>query len=256
MKSEIIYKNNDATWVVLGRDPNKPDYIIDTNEYIIVSNGNTIILDPGSTEIFPEVVSSISKFVSIESIKYIFGSHQDPDILSSLSMWQAVCSEAITYVPWTWTSFITHFGSKPEKMVAIPDEGCSIELSDGYILEFIPAHYLHASGNNHLYDPQAKILFSGDVGAALLPHDKDALFVNNFDEHTQYMEAFHKRWMPSNKARDVWIERVRKLDIEMMCPQHGAIFKDKNVEKFLDWFSELELGSAIESTEEVLEDAA
>jgi len=255
MKSEIIYKSDDATWVVFGRDPEKPNHIIDTNEYIIVSKGNTIVMDPGGTEIFPEVVSSISKFISIDTIKYIFGSHQDPDILSSLSMWQTVCPQAKTYVPWTWTSFIAHFGSEPEKMVAIPDEGSSIELSEGYVLDFVPAHYLHASGNNHLYDPQAKILFSGDVGAALLPHDQDALFVNKFEDHIKYMESFHRRWMPSNRARDVWLERVRAMDIEMMCPQHGAIFKGENIEKFFDWFESLELGSAIES-KEPLEEAA
>ncbi len=39
----------------------------------------------------------------------------------------------------------------------------------GEKLEIIPAHYLHASANFHVYDPEAKILFSGDVGAALLP---------------------------------------------------------------------------------------
>lgn len=38
----------------------------------------------------------------------------------------------------------------------------------GKKLKIIPAHYLHASAN-HVYDPEAKVLFCGDVGAALLP---------------------------------------------------------------------------------------
>jgi flavorubredoxin len=52
----------------------------------------------------------------------------------------------------------------------------------------------------------------------------------------------HQRWMPSNKAKNDWVQRVRKLDIDMMCPQHGRIFKGDNVKRFLDWFEALEVG--------------
>lgn len=242
MKAQEIYNNNGVSWVAFGRDPDKPEHIIDTNEYIIKVGNETLIMDPGGTEIFPEVVSAFSDHIDIESISVIFGSHQDPDILSSLSLWMGLCKKAKVYVPWTWTTFISHFGCEPGRMIDIPDEGQSIEIGDGYKIEFIPAHYLHASGNIHLYDPQSKIYFSGDVGAALLPDNKQSLFVEDFDEHIQYMEFFHKRWMPSNQARDIWLEHVRKLDIDMLCPQHGAIFKGENITKFLDWFETLELG--------------
>jgi flavorubredoxin len=41
-----------------------------------------------------------------------------------------------------------------------------------------------------------------------------------------------------------WIERVRKLDIEIMAPQHGRLFKGDDVNKFLDWFDRLNAGVA------------
>jgi flavorubredoxin len=201
-------------------------------------------MDPGGTEIFPEVITAISDHLPIENIEVIFGSHQDPDILSSLALWLGVCPQAKIYVPWVWTGFITHFGCDKSQLTGVPDDGGSVELSGGYKVDFIPAHYLHSSGNLNLYDPTAKILFSGDIGAALLPEDANQIFVEDFEKHTKYMEMFHRRWMPSNRARDVWVERVRKLDIDMMCPQHGGIFRRDDVQKFLEWFSGLELGSA------------
>ncbi len=243
MKAEVLFQTQDYQYIVLGRDPDKPDYVIDTNEYLIVHKGRGLLMDPGGTEIFPEVVNGISEFVSIDQIDAIFGSHQDPDILSSLALWLSVCPEARIHVPWLWTGFITHFGCTQENMVPIPDEGGQIDLA-GHLLQVIPAHYLHSSGNLHLYDPKSKILFSGDVGAALLPDDQTDLFVTDFDSHTQYMKGFHQRWMPSNVARDQWIEQVRAMDIEMLCPQHGAIFKGDDVSRFLDWFGSLELGQA------------
>ena len=68
------------------------------------------------------------------------------------------------------------------------------------------------------------------------------MFVEDFDEHIQYMRYFHQRWMPSNTAKNDWVSRVRELDIEMMAPQHGRIFKGDDVQRFLDWFEELEVG--------------
>jgi flavorubredoxin len=35
---------------------------------------------------------------------------------------------------------------------------------------------------------------------------------------------------------------VSKLDIDMLCPQHGAIFQGADVERFINWFAELEVG--------------
>ena len=82
---------------------------------------------------------------------------------------------------------------------------------------------------------------SGDIGAALEEADAP-MFVEDFDGHVQKMKMFHQRWMPSNKAKNDWVRRVRALDIEMMCPQHGRIFKGDDVKRFLDWFEALEVG--------------
>jgi len=131
--------------------------------------------------------------------------------------------------------------------IPIPDEGRTIDVA-GLTLQLIPAHYLHSSGNFSVYDPISKILFSGDIGAALEPIESP-MYVDNFDDHVPKMKLFHQRWMPSNAAKQDWINRVRKLDIDMMLPQHGRMFKGENVGKFLDWFEQLQVGSAISQKE-------
>ena len=59
------------------------------------------------------------------------------------------------------------------------------------------------------------------------------------------MSFFHKRWMPSNEAKKDWVRRVRELDIEIMAPQHGRMFKGDDVKRFLDWFEALDVGIAL-----------
>ena len=90
---------------------------------------------------------------------------------------------------------------------------------------------------------------SGDVGAALEPPES-GMFVEDFKAHTENMTLFHQRWMPSNEAKNDWIARVRKLDIDMMAPQHGRIFKGDDVKRFLDWFEALDVGIAIKKLDE------
>jgi flavorubredoxin len=41
----------------------------------------------------------------------------------------------------------------------------------------------------------------------------------------------------------LWAEMARKLDIEIIAPQHGALFRGKPmVQKFIDWCAGLEYG--------------
>jgi len=111
-------------------------------------------------------------------------------------------------------------------------------------LQLIPAHYLHSSGNFSIYDPIAKILWTGDIGAALEPISA-GIYVEDFDDHISKMKGFHQRWMPSNRAKNNWINRVRGLDIELMVPPHGRMFKGADVQRFFNWFETLEVGVAI-----------
>lgn len=246
MRSEILFEDDRVKWVVFARDPNRPDSVIDTNEYLLIADGKGALLDPGGLEIFPDVVSAVSDHIKMDDITILFGSHQDPDIISSLALWLGTCPRARAYVPSIWSGFISHYGCDAAQLVSVPDDGLRLELSAHHSVDLIPAHYLHSSGNLNVYDARAKILFSGDVGAALLPKEEQGLFVEDFGAHTRFMEGFHRRWMPSEAARDAWLEQVRQLDIEFMCPQHGAIFRGADVPKFFDWFGALRLGSAIE----------
>jgi len=244
MLSREIYTSASHQWFVFGRDPEKPDKIIDTNQYMVKTKNKALLMDPGGIELFSAVLGNVVKHVPVEQITHLFASHQDPDIISSLGLWDQTVENATLYAPTLWEGFIRHFGMEKIQYHAIPDKGDHLIL-EGIELQFIPAHYLHASGNFHVYDPEAKILMSGDVGAALEPHDAP-LEVTDFEGHKAKMEYFHQRWMPSNKAKNDWIDRVSRLEIEQMCPQHGRIFKGDDVKRFLDWFANLDVGLAIE----------
>lgn len=245
MLATTLYEDGDHRWIMFGRDPQKPQGIIDTNQYLIQSGKHTMLLDPGGIELFAPMLSSVLKFAPADQITHLFASHQDPDIISSLGLWDQALPDAKLYSPWLWEGFIRHFGMERIEYCGIPDEGMTITLGN-IQLQFIPAHYLHSSGNFHVWDPKAQILMSGDVGAALEENDAP-LWVDSMERHAPKMRKFHQRWMPSNEAKLDWIRRVRGLDINIMAPQHGRLFKPPFVHEFLDWFEALPVGTAIRS---------
>lgn len=239
-----FFEQGSHRWAAVTRDPSRPDYLIDTNEYLVQHGEQALLTDPGGMEIFPEVFAAINTQFDARRIRTLFASHQDPDVISSLALWIDFNPEIRCHLSWLWSSFVPHFGGNDNTFITIPDEGADIELGS-LTLRAVPAHYLHSSGNFNLYDPTARILFSGDIGAALLPPGEDALFVSDFERHIRHAEGFHRRWMGSNEAKLDWCERVAAMKVDMLCPQHGAIYQGPDVERFINWFASLPVGSAV-----------
>jgi flavorubredoxin len=239
--AHTLFAQGDHRWMVFARDPSRRADVIDTNEYAVQAGEQILPCDPGGQKIFPAVFSALSAVRDPLQVKAIFASHQDPDVISSLALWLELNPKLVCYASRLWTTFISHFGGDETVLKAIPDQGMAIALGT-LGLQAFPAHFLHSSGNFHLYDPRARLLFSGDVGAALLPADAP-LYVENFDAHIRHAEGFHRRWMGSNEATLDWCERAAKLGIELLCPQHGAVYRGANVERFINWFAELRVGA-------------
>jgi flavorubredoxin len=205
-KASVIFEAGPHKWIAVARDPERPSYLIDTNEYLIVDGEAALLTDPGGSEIFPAVFSAICEVFDPAKIRSLFASHQDPDIISSLGLWLDFNPDLTCYLSRLWTSFVPHFGGNDLTFIGMPDEGLDIKLGQ-LALRAMPAHYLHASGNFHLYDEKACLLFTGDVGAALLPVEQSDLFVKDFDRHIRYAAGFQRRWMGSSEAQRRWCER-------------------------------------------------
>lgn len=235
-----LWSDGNRRWVAIARDPERLDHLIDTNEYAMAGDGEILLTDPGGFEIFPEVFAALAAELDVHQIKHIFASHQDPDVISSLSLWLRFNPHIRCHLSWLWQSFVPHFGGAPDTFQPIPDEGHELRVGAASLFA-MPAHYLHSSGNFHLYDPAAHLLFSGDIGAALLPPGS-GLFVTDFDAHIKHAEGFHRRWMGSNAAKLDWCERAAACRCELLCPQHGAIYRGRDVERFINWLAELDVG--------------
>jgi flavorubredoxin len=242
-KYTILYDNGVKKCVMFSfDDETHEESFLSVNQYLIMENGEGLLIDPGSESIFDELYDAISEFIDPSTIKYIFLSHQDPDVSGSIAQW-ALTTQAKFLMSGLWVRFMSHYGfAEMNRVVAIPDKGAKMTLGK-HIVRFIPAHFLHSPGNFSLYDVTSKILFSGDIGAAVVTAISGEKRVDSFEKHKESLLGFHQRYMGSNKLSSAWVKRVSKLDVAIMAPQHGYIFEDENVGEFLEWFKNLQCGS-------------
>ena len=242
-KEEILYDDGTHKCVMFSfDDETHEDSYLSVNQYLIINDGTGMLIDPGSGVIFDELYDAVSQHIDVQNIKYIFFSHQDPDVSGSISEW-AISTSAKFIMSSLWVRFMSHYGfMQMNRVMQLPDHGAKLKLGDGEIM-FIPAHFLHSPGNFSLYDSKSKIVFCGDIGAAVVSSPQGYKKVQDFSSHKKYLVDFHQRYMASNKVCRSWVKRVKKLPIDILAPQHGFVFEGDKVEAFLEWFKELKCGS-------------
>ncbi|MCX8031494.1 MAG: FprA family A-type flavoprotein [Thermodesulfovibrionales bacterium] len=246
VRGDILFEEGSHKFIWLGWEEREEEGLVQVNQYLIENKGIGLILDPGGVHVFPRVVANVSRYVDLERIQHLFFSHQDPDVSSGVALWLSVTNAKVYISKW-WMRFLPHYGIfDMNRIVPLEDKGGRINLPGGNYLEIIPAHFLHSVANFHVYDPISKILFTGDLGAAIFPKGQRYTFVEDFDGHLKLMEAFHRRYLASNSVIKKYLERISKLDIKMIAPQHGSIiYKKEHIGRFLNWLGGLRCGADI-----------
>ncbi|MFZ2724950.1 MAG: MBL fold metallo-hydrolase [Methylococcaceae bacterium] len=242
MRNICLFKSAEHSFVLLNESELGEEEGIRSNQYLIAHQGMGVLLDPGGFGVMPSVLTEMMAYLQPSALKAIMLSHQDPDIVGSLSTWLEMTTAPV-YVSKIWLRFLPHYGIYDmSRFIGVPDTGMSCQIAPDFNLQLIPAHFLHSEGQINVYDPIAKILFTGDIGAAMMPENRSYEFVDDFAAHLPYIEGFHRRFMNSNKAARCWVETIADLEINMLAPQHGPIYRGKAVTDFIDWFAQLRCG--------------
>jgi flavorubredoxin len=241
-KTSVIYQNGQHQWIAVVHKPERPNDLGAINEYLITDGTTALLTYPGGSEICSLAFAAIAKRSGPTEINGKFTTHQAPDGTSSLTMKPDFNQELNCHLTCLWRSFVPNFCIAEEMFIELTDENLPITVGK-LKLQIVPAHYLHSFGSFQLYDETAGIFFSGGIGAAILPQQLNGLFVKDFDRHIRYAEDFYRRWMWWPNAKRRWCERAASMEIDMLCPQHGAIYQGSDVERFINWFSELKVRS-------------
>jgi len=211
------------------------------NPYLIVDNGEAVLIDSGSRKDFSTVMLKIMRTgTNPKSIKRLIYQHYDPDLCGNIPHMEAMIDNSDLRIISHRDNnpFINYYSTVSHKE-CIEDMGFCYEFSSGRRLEFIRTPYCHAPGSFVTYDTATKVLFSSDIFGSydsywtffmemhkecLNCHSKTICPIAGEQCHLEGVVKFHRKTMPSVKALQYALDQIEVLDISMIAPQHGSIF--------------------------------
>ena len=214
---------------------------LNCNPYLIIDNGEAVLIDPGSPLDFAQVLNNVRKIVSIDQLRYIVLQHQDPDFCASTPLFEQHGFRGQIATHWRAANLIQFYGVK-SVFYLVDEQEWQLKFGNERDLTFISTPYLHFSGAIATYDPQNNVLFSSDLFGAF--SGQASLYADEWPNNS-YMEAmlsFHENYMPSNKNLRPVMEKFSKMKINLIAPQHGSIIR-QDIPGYISALQELECGS-------------
>lgn len=220
--------------------------LLERNIYLRVFRGGgkqiNMLIDPGPPSDLQVLTEKTSKIIrSIKNVNLIFINHQDPDVAYNASSIQKLNPNSIILSSEDSIRLIHFYGLDLSKLRAIESfKNLEIALITGHKLKFVPSPYCHFRGAVMLYDPETRILFSGDLFGGLSYNQ--SLFAK--DGYLEGIKIFHQIYMPTKEGLKYAIENIKNLEPPplFIAPQHGSIISFEKVKEAIEFLENLDVG--------------
>ncbi len=213
------------------------DESLHCNPYLLIEGDEGVLFDPGSVLDFEYVYANVTALIPLEKIKYVVLHHQDPDLCSSVPLFEQKGSDFKIVTHWRTQAIVKYYGVKSDYYI-VNENDFQLTLKTGRKLDFVQTPYLHFPGAITTYDSLSKILFSSDLFGAM--SYEWTLYAG--EDYLEKMKTFHEHYMPSNDILRPVMEVFLKMDISMIAPQHGSII-NSDIKKHIRVLRELECGA-------------
>ncbi len=263
LQTDVVEIAEHTYWV--GKRP--PGLLLYTNSYLrtfksLLSTAATsqgdlsqdfhLLVDPGPASDLAVVRAKVERCIGrLDQVSAVYVNHQDPDVSSSLgALMQRYSPQASVIASEETWRFIEYYGLLREQFVDVGQYCNGLPLPTGQTLFPVPSPYCHFVGAVMLYDPDVRVLFTGDLFGGFSGVEEEGLYADESD--WTGIRSFHQVYMPTNKALLRAVTAIRALDppVEIIAPQHGRVIEGALLEDFLGRMERLQVGM------DIVEDAA
>jgi NADH oxidase (H2O-forming) len=234
-ENKVLDITDNVSWIgVTDPDLKTFDIVMETkfgttyNSYFINAEKKTII-DTVKLKFFDEYLAKLNKFIRPEEIQYIVVNHTEPDHTGSLIKLLELAPDAVVLGSGNAIRYLSEILNKDFKNRVVRD-GESIDLGNK-TLKIIGAPNLHWPDSIYTWLVEDKVLFTCDsFGCHYCDERMFDDLVGDFDEAFRYY--FDVILKPFSKFIIRAVEKIRPLDISVICPGHGPILR-KNWQKYV-----------------------
>jgi flavorubredoxin len=213
------------------------------NPYLIVDGAEAVVIDGGSRPDFPVVLMKILRTgLAPSSIVALIYDHFDPDLVGSVHNFESIIDRKDLQIISDAANnmFIRHYYVE-SALSTLEKINYEFKFSSGRTLQFIMTPYAHAQGSFVTFDSQTGIVFTGDIFGSygtqwdlFLKLDDRCYACENQQEcmlgksycPLRGMIQFHKNVMTSEKSLRLAINKILKLPLQVIAPQHGSVIYD------------------------------
>lgn len=201
------------------------------NAYLIVDE-KIALVDTVKAPFAGELIERIKEIVDPEQIDYVISNHVEMDHSGGIPEIMKVATNAkiVTSAPSGLKGLQAHYGSDYEYVAVKAGESFSLGKRS---LVFVTTPMLHWPDNMVTYCPEEKLLFSND---AFGQHFSSNLIFDDQVNLTEVMQEAKKYYanilMPYGMQATKALEIVKGLDIDMIAPSHGVLWRS-NIDMIL-----------------------
>jgi len=205
------------------------------NAYLLKGSEKTCLIETVKEKFFDEYIEDLQKVVKLEEIDYLIMNHTEPDHAGSVEKLSAKIPGLTVLGSATALKFLKEISNKKIASREL-EHGDELDLG-GKTLQFISAPFLHWPDTMYTYLKEDKILFPCDSFGS---HYADPRVFNDLIEYdfTDAYKYYYDMIMGPFKPYVLEaLEKIKDLDIEIICPGHGPILR-QNLDYYLNLYRE------------------
>ena len=232
----VIDITADIKWIgVLDYDIKTFDIVMTTqfgttyNSYFI-NAGKKAIVEVAKEKFFDVFLKKLRSVTDPRELQYIILDHTEPDHSGSLRRLLEIAPDATVVGSGNAIRYLEDIVNKPFRSLIVKD-GDLLNLGNK-TLRFVSAPNLHWPDSIYTYIEEDKVLFTCDSFGA--HYCTSAIFS---EMSPDYLGAFKYYFdvilKPFSRFMIKAIEKIRPLEIDMICPGHGPVHRD-NLREIVD----------------------
>lgn len=220
---------------------------IHCNAYLIIEENTGILVEPGNILDYDVVFDEVKKLIDLKNIKYVLLSHPDADLTSSMTLFDQELGDYQIITEWRTKEILAFYGLD-SSYYPIREHNFRLKVSKDRTLYFYMTPFAHYAGSFITYDSKSKALLSGDLFGG---YSKNwSPYADS--EYVESMAMYHENYMPSSDFIRPVMKELSKMDISMICPQHGSIIPKELVKESINFLYNLDFYNSSNTVERVV----
>ncbi len=206
------------------------------NSYLVKGSEKTALIDTADPEKIDELMEKLDE-MGVESIDYIIANHAEQDHSGGIPMLLEKYPMAKVVTNEKCKGFLKDLLLVPDEKFVVVDDNDEIPLG-GKTLQFIMAPWVHWPETMLTYLKEDKILFTCDFFGSHLATSR--IYADENDVYKAAKRYYAEIMMPfRNKIRH-HLERLESMEIKMIAPSHGPIYREPKfiMDAYRDWVSD------------------